>query len=260
MVAETARISNPWCGHNARFILAPGDNPWDEVAAHHSFATGGHGRNEYFGPPDRLNDMIDGRTGETCNVYNMIKMARMLFALQPDIRYADFQERALFNHILGSMDPSDGATCYMVPVGQGVSREYQNMQQSFTCCVGSGMESHAIHGDGLYYEAGPMLWVNVYAPSTAAWTSQGATLTMSTTFPEGESASLTVDTAAPKALTIALRRPWWAGDGFRVKVNKTPVANVPGPGHYVEITRTWTRGDTVEFVLPKRTRSEHWPL
>ena len=130
---------------------------WDQVALHHSFATGGHGRNEYFGAPDALDAMIEGRTAETCNVYNMIKMARMLFALQPDIRYADFHERALFNHILGSMDPADGATCYMVPVGQGVSREYQNMQQSFTCCVGSGMESHAIHGDGLYYEAGDAL-------------------------------------------------------------------------------------------------------
>ena len=141
---------------------------WDQVALHHSFATGGHGRNEYFGPPDRLNDMIDGRTAETCNVYNMIKMARLLFALAPDIRYADFHERALFNHILGSIDPEDGATCYMVPVGQRVSREYQDMADDFTCCVGSGMESHALHADGLYYESGDRLWVNVYAPSTAA--------------------------------------------------------------------------------------------
>ena len=102
--------------------------------------------------------MIDGRTAETCNVYNMLKMTRALFALEPDIRYADFQERALFNHILGSIDPADGAMCYMVPVGQGVSREYQNMTQSFTCCVGTGMESHALHGDGIYYEGpGPAL-------------------------------------------------------------------------------------------------------
>jgi uncharacterized protein len=62
---------------------------WDQVAGHHSFATGGHGRNEYFGQPDRLNDMIEGRTAETCNVYNLIKMARALFALEPDGRYAE---------------------------------------------------------------------------------------------------------------------------------------------------------------------------
>ena len=127
---------------------------WERVALHHSFATGGHGRNEYFGEPDALGDLLEGRTAETCNVYNMIKFARALFALDPQIRYADFHERALFNHILGSMDPADGATCYMVPVGQGVVREYQDMEEDFTCCVGSGMESHALHGDGLYLRVG----------------------------------------------------------------------------------------------------------
>ena len=129
--------------------------------------------------------MIEGRTAETCNVYNMIKMTRALFALDPQMRYADFHERALFNHILGSMDPADGATCYMVPVGQGVVREYQDMEEDFTCCVGSGMESHALHGDGLYYESGDTLWVNLYAPSTADWSAAGVRLTDDDVLPRG---------------------------------------------------------------------------
>lgn len=130
---------------------------WDRVALHHSFVTGGHGRNEYFGPADKLNDMVDGRTAETCNVFNMIKMARRLFALWPDAHYADFHERALFNHILGSIDPENGDVCYMVSVGQSQrQREYErNMRDGgFTCCVGSSMESHALHGDGIYFESG----------------------------------------------------------------------------------------------------------
>ena len=84
------------------------------------------------------------------------------------------------------MDPADGATCYMVPVGRGVVREYQDMEEDFTCCVGSGMESHALHGDGLYYESGDTLWVNLYAPSTADWKAAGVRLTVTTSFPEGE--------------------------------------------------------------------------
>jgi hypothetical protein len=243
---------NPMDGAAAKFF-------WDQVALHHSFATGGHGRNEYFGPPDNLNDMIEGRTGETCNVYNMIKMARALFALDPDMRYADFHERALFNHILGSMDPGDGATCYMVPVGQGVSREYQNMQQSFTCCVGSGMESHALHGDGLYYEAGDRLWVNLFVPSTATWKAAGVGLTMSTTFPDGEAAALSFTAKTPKAFTLVLRRPYWAGDRFSVKVNGVVVPKLPAPGTYVELRRTWKSGDTVDLVLPKALRLEPLP-
>ena len=232
---------------------------WDRVALHHSFATGGHGRNEYFGEPDKLDDMVEGRTAETCNVYNMIKFARALFALDPQMRYADFHERALFNHILGSMDPADGATCYMVPVGQGVAREYQDMERSFTCCVGSGMESHALHGDGIYYESGGTLWVNIYAPSTADWTTAGVRLTTTTSFPEGDKAALTVETKKPRRFEIALRRPIWAGEGFAVKINGAAVKD-PGPaGSYVRIQRKWKTGDKVELTLPKALRLEPLP-
>ncbi len=232
---------------------------WDEVAQHHSFATGGHGKNEYFGPPDKLNDMVDGRTAETCNVYNMIKMARTLFAVHPDIRYADFQERALFNHILASQDPEDGRMSYMVPVGRGVQHEYQDKFEDFTCCVGTGMESHALHGYGIYYESSAKLWVSLYAPSSIVWNTTGMKLEMSTDFPIGQAASLKIIKGTPKRLTLALRRPYWAAAGFSVKVNGHPVANVPKADSYVEIARTWKTGDIVELVLPKALRKEPLP-
>ena len=253
---------------------------WDQVVQHHSYATGGHGHDEYFGEPGMLSERVDGRTAETCNVYNMLKLTRRLLAIRPDAHYADFYERALFNHILSSIDPEDGRTCYMVPVGRGVQHEYQGMFRSFTCCVGSGMESHALHGDGIYYEAGDKLWVNLFAPSTAEWTSAGVNLEMNTDFPEGESVTITLTLQAPKELTLALRRPSWAGDGFSVKVNGDvvsediinpyhdvpesgrPVAGrvgVDSPGTYIELIRTWKTGDTVELILPKTLRLEPTP-
>lgn len=232
---------------------------WDVLVNQHSFATGGHGKDEYFGPPNQLSDRVDGRTAETCNVYNMIKMTRKMFALHPDIKYADFHERALFNHILGSIDPEDGRTCYMVPVGHGVRHEYADMFRSFTCCVGSGMESHALHGYGLYYESGDKLWVNLYAPSTAKWEAAGVDLVMDTTFPEGDAANLKLTLKAPKQFTIAFRRPSWAGTGFAVKVNGEVVKDTSKPGSYVELKRTWKTGDTVSLTLPKALRLEPLP-
>ncbi|HKV61365.1 MAG TPA: beta-L-arabinofuranosidase domain-containing protein [Candidatus Acidoferrum sp.] len=232
---------------------------WDQVALHHSFATGGHGKNEYFGPPDKLNDLVDGRTAETCNVYNMIKMSRELFAVDPEIRYADFHERALFNHILASQDPDDGRVCYMVPVGRGVQHEYQDKLEDFTCCVGTGMESHALHGYGIYYESGDKLWVSLFVPSTANWGEAGVKLEMSTDFPLGESATLKFAAKSPKKFTLALRRPYWAGEGFSAKVNGQAITNVPQPDSYVQISRTWKDGDTVEVALPKKLRTEPLP-
>jgi len=229
---------------------------WDRVVDHHTFATGGHGKDEYFREPDLLGNITEGRTAETCNVYNMLKLTRKLFALQPDIRFAEFHERALFNHILGSMDSEDGATCYMVPVGSAVRREYADMQRSFTCCVGTGMESHALHGLGLYYETGDKLFVNLYAPSTAQWEAAGVKLQMATGFPEGDAAMMTFEVRAPREFTLALRRPSWAGAGFTVRVNAEALAKLPPAGSYVEIRRTWQTGDTVTLAMPKTLRFE----
>jgi DUF1680 family protein len=232
---------------------------WDRVVNHHSFATGGHGKDEYFGEPDKLSDRVDGRTDESCNVYNMLKMTRILFALQPDIKYADFQERALFNHVLASMDPEDGRTCYMVPVGRGVTHEYQDMLGGFTCCVGSGMESHALHGDGIYYESGDQFWVNLYAPSTVEWKAMDAKLVMQTDFPIGEKARLTLNLKSPKQFTLCLRRPAWAGEGFSMSLNNRKISEFSPPGQYQEINRLWKDGDTVDLVLPKALRTEPVP-
>lgn len=232
---------------------------WDQTVFHHSFATGGAGHDEYFGPPDKLSDIVEGRDDESCPVYNMLKMTRTLFTLQPDIKYADYQERALFNHVLASMDLNDGRTCYMVPVGQGVQHEYQDMLQDFTCCVGTGMENHALLGYGIYCESGNKLWINLYAPSIAKWKAKNATLEMKTDFPEGGSATLTLRLKSKQHFTLALRRPPWAGEGFTLTINGETVRNPSAPDSYVELDRVWKNGDTVFVSLPKTLHAEPLP-
>ncbi|MGH7619936.1 MAG: glycoside hydrolase family 127 protein, partial [Gemmatimonadaceae bacterium] len=253
---------------------------WDRVTQHHSYATGGHGLAEYFGPADQLSPRVDGRTCESCNEYNMLKLTRRLFSFRPDAFYSDYHERALFNHVLASIDP-EGDTSYMVPVGRGVQQEYQNMQQSFTCCVGTGMESHALHSDGVYAESDDTVWVTLFAPSTAQLALGNATIAQETTFPDGDAAKLTLTLPKPKKFTLAIRRPSWAGDGFTVKVNGAPVEQptiaslragaaggrnmneddhgVPQPSTFVELERMWSSGDTVELTIPKTVRLEATP-
>jgi len=141
------------------------------------------------------------------------------------------------------------------------------------------MESHALHGDGIYYESGDKLWVNLYAPSTAEWAAAGVKLVMDTNFPEGDSATLRLTLQSPKEFTLALRRPYWAGDGFSVKVNGeavsedviAPLRDVPESGRrvagrpsqrsgsYVKLKRAWNSGDTVDLTLPKTLRLEALP-
>ena len=71
---------------------------------------------------------------------------------------------------------------------------------------------------------------------------------MTTDFPLGESASVKIRTKAPKKFMLALRRPYWAGDGFSVKVNGQSLKDLSPADSYVKITRVWRQGDTVELT------------
>ena len=50
-----------------------------------------------------------------------------------------------------------------------------------------------------------------------------------------------------------------AEDGFAVSVNGDPIADLPKPGSYVEIKRTWKTGDKVSVTLPKKLHLEPLP-
>ncbi len=211
----------------------------------------------------------------------MLKLTRRLFSFRPDPLYADFHERALFNHILASIDPEDGRVSYMVPVGRGVQQEYQDPLRDFTCCCGTGMESHALHGYGVYYESADTLWVNLFVPSQAQFNTAGATLTMETGFPDGDTATIRMTLPSPKEFTLAVRRPVWTGDAFAIKVNGVAVEQPTlasmraggaggrggAPGNegeaqhssFVSLKRVWKSGDTIELAIPKTVRLEPTP-
>jgi uncharacterized protein len=252
---------------------------WDRVAQHHSYATGGQGLDEYFGFPDRLSRRVDGRAAESCCVYNMLKLSRRLFSFRPDVSYADFHERMLFNHALASFDPDGVRMSYMVPVGRAEQQEYQQMFEDFTCCMGTGMENHALHGEGIYHESPDTVWVNLFVPSTGELRN-GIRLTTETDFPDGESAKISLSGRAPRPFALAVRRPGWAGDDFSLSVNGErigvpPVATLrPGgaggrdleldkgtlpPSSYVTLERAWRAGDVIELRIPKTLRFEPTP-
>ncbi len=98
---------------------------WDTVVHERSYVIGGHSDGEAFSPKEKLSQAFGPSTTETCNTYNMLKLTRHLFAWEPSCEYADYYERALYNHILASQDPKTGGMCYYVPlrrIGQDLRR------------------------------------------------------------------------------------------------------------------------------------------
>jgi DUF1680 family protein len=225
-------------------------NFWDIVTRHHSYAIGGNSNGEYFKAPDRIAGELSDSTAECCNSYNMLKLTRQLFLTDPSrADYMDFYEKALYNHVLASQDPSSahGFQCYYVPLRAGGIKTYSNDYNSFVCCHGTGMESNTKYGDSIYFHDGAStLYVNLFIPSLLTWSARGVTVRQDTSFPEAGSTKLTVTGSG--SFTMRIRIPAWAS-GAQIKVNGAVFAS-PAAGAYASVARTWASGDVVDVTLP----------
>ena len=231
---------------------------WETVTRNHSYAAGGHGEYEHFGAPRRLGDRLSEGTMETCNTYNMLKLTRFLFTRKPDVEYADFYERALYNHILASQNPDDGMVCYFVPMGSGTHKIFSTPFDDFTCCLGTGLENHSRYGECIYFHDRDTLYVNLFIASDVNWREKGIRLTQRTDFPNSERTRLIFSCAKPSGASIKIRHPFWAGP-LRVALNgKTVLSDSAGPG-YASIRREWNTGDTLDVTLPMSIRLEPLP-
>jgi DUF1680 family protein len=231
---------------------------WDRVVHHHSYVNGGNSDNERFGAPDKLSNRLSDNMSETCNTYNMLKLTRHLFEWYASAEYADYYERALYNHILASQDPNDGMVCYYVPLKANSRKEYSKPFDSFWCCVGTGMENHAKYGEAIYFHNDDALWVNLFIPSELTWREKRVSLRQETRYPEAEKVSFTVKARRPVNFSLRLRYPGWA-QSVQVKINGASQKVAAKPGSYIDLKRTWKNGDRVELTLPMSLRLETMP-
>jgi len=250
-----------------RIGMLSGDSSWEEAAKffwntvtqHRTVVFGGNSVREHFNPVDDFSPMLESREGpETCNSYNMLKLTKLLFLSEARSGYMDYYERTLYNHILSSQDPKGGFV-YFTPIRPNHYRVYSSAQESFWCCVGSGMENHGKYGELIYAHSDDALYVNLFIPSVVNWKEKGLVLTQRTSFPSAERTGLTVTMRRSQRLVVKLRRPSWLGGEEVVTVNGKGVKAVVGHDGYIRIDRVWQNNDMIEVSLPMRTRAEALP-
>ena len=96
--------------------LTAADFFWETVTRNRSLSFGGNSRREHFPSADHCIEYAEDREGpESCNTYNMLKLTEGLFRMAPEAKYADYYERALFNHILSTQHPEHGGFVYFTP-------------------------------------------------------------------------------------------------------------------------------------------------
>jgi DUF1680 family protein len=233
---------------------------WQTVVNHRTVAIGGNSVREHFNPADNFSSMIESREGpETCNSYNMLKLTRDLFLTNPTSSYIDYYERTLYNHILSSQRP-EGGFVYFTPMRPGHYRVYSNPQESFWCCVGSGLENHGKYGELIYAHQGNDLLVNLFIASELHWKEKGLTLTQQTTFPYSEQSALTLKLNKPSRFAMRFRYPSWVNAGkMLVKVNGQAQNLAKDAFGYASVNRTWKTGDQITVTLPMHNTSEALP-
>lgn len=235
---------------------------WDNVVNTRTFVIGGHGENEFFFAPDAFPTRgINSSTGpETCGTYNMVKLSRQLWLIQPSVPTADFMERALFNHILSSQDPEEGGFVYFTSMRPGHYRTYCNDSNCFWCCTGTGMENHAKYNEFIYAHSGDHLWVDQLIASELDWADQGAKVRLDTHFPEDGKATLSFTMPQPRKFTVSIRCPGWLKTGaMKLAINGKNENVETKPGTYAAVERTWKTGDKLELEWPLSLRTELLP-
>jgi len=233
-------------------------NFWNVVVHERSFVTGGNSTGEGFRPKATLSTSVNRSTSETCNEFNMLRLTRILFQQDPKPEYGDFFERALYNQILSSRNPDTGGQLYFQELMTGqMKNRWLMVNQATQCCFGSGMESNAKYADGIYFHStdNNALYVNLFVPSVLNWKDKGVSVKQETHYPDEGKTKLTFTCDKPTDLTINLRHPYWAAEGFAISVNGERQATGT-PASFVPVKRSWKSGDTIEVTMPMSFRME----
>ncbi len=245
---------------------AVAENFWTIIRNHYMYSIGGtagakNPRNAecFTAEPDTLfaNGFSMEGQNETCATYNMLKLSRGLFFLEPDPRYMDYYEQGFYNHILASVAETNAGNTYHVPLNPGARKHFGNENMDgFTCCNGTAIESHTRLQDSIYFRSADNLdlYVNLYIASRLDWTERGVTVVQGTNFPYANSSTLTISGGGAFALKI--RVPAWATQGFFVEINGREEKVEAEPGSYLTLRRDWLDGDTVSLRMPFSFRLE----
>lgn len=238
------------------------ENFWRLVQGRYMYAMGGVGNGEMFRQPYTqilsmaTNGLQEGESeaypdiNETCCAYNLIKLSKDLNCYNPDnAQYLDYIERTLYNQIIGSLNPDQYQTCYQYAVGLNATKPFGNETPQSTCCGGTGSENHTKYQQSAYFANDNTLWVGLYMPTTLHWKEKGVTIKQDCLWPAQHSAIKI--TEGEGDFTLKLRVPYWATQGFSIKVNGKDVAKSYQPSTYVELEQKhWKVGDVVEIDMP----------
>ena len=237
---------------------------WDDLTEHAMYITGGLGpahTNEGFTFAYDLPN--ETAYAETCASIALVFWAQRMFHLDPDSRYTDVMERALYNGVLSGVSFEGSHFFYANPLASypnvnpferwsGISTDrYYRRSEWFdcACCPPNLARLVASVGSYFYSATADTLYVHLYNQSRSQVQLNGTPVQVEqqTNYPWDGAVQLTIEVDQPTPFELALRIPGWCHD-FRLELNGSPVDTTVTSG-YVRLKRTWATGDEVSLTL-----------
>ena len=246
-----------------RTLLAALKRMWKNVTAKRMHVTGGLGptsRNEGF----TFDYDLPNETAydETCANIALVFWAHRMLHLDPDGRYADVMERALYNSTISGVSLDGQRFFYANPLAAhpgvdphgGIREAHEHYRRSAwfgcACCPPNIARLLASLGGYVYSQGKGEARVNLYVAGCGELEVDGrrVELRQKTRYPWDGRVALTVMPAEPAAFAVALRIPGWCR-GASLTVNGRAVRMTIDKG-YARIVRPWQAGDRIDLLLP----------
>jgi hypothetical protein len=233
---------------------------WDNVVHRKYYVTGGVASGESsegFGPNYSLRN---GSYCEACSSCGEIFFQWKMHLAYHDAKYADLYEQTMYNALLGALDLEGKHFYYTNPLDANAQRTEWH---ACPCCVGNLSRTMLMLPTWMYSKGTDGIYVNLFVGSTVAIENIAGTdveLVQTTDYPWAGKVSIVVNPAAAKTFAMKIRVP---NRDVSALYTSTPSANgiesilvngaavTPSVANgYATISRSWKKGDRIEFALP----------
>jgi DUF1680 family protein len=224
---------------------------WKDVTETKMYITAGLGpaaANEGFTQDFDLPN--DTAYAETCASVALVFWAQRMLHFDLDGQYADALEQALFNNVLCGLSRDGEHYFYSNPlVNDGSHSRWA--WHTCPCCTMNVSRLIASVGGYFVSHSDDAIAFHLYGGiSTSVRLASGPVALRETSqYPWSGDIAIAVDPETPARFTVKLRIPGWC-KGAKVAVNGEAVDASRAVNGYLDIDRTWSKGDRIALDLP----------
>ncbi len=240
---------------------------WNNVTNRRMYITAAIGSQSY-GESFSLDYDLPNDTvyAETCASIGLAFFAHRMLQMDPDSRYADVLEKAIYNGILSGISLDGKKFFYVNPLEvdpETCQKRHDHFhvkierQAWFTCacCPANVSRLYASIGDYMYStSSNGEIYIHLFANSSAniALGDRSVALDVNTRYPWDGHINIKVDPDSKGEFVIAIRVPSWCYEPS-IMVNGQPV-NIREHMErgYVKIKRVWEPGDEIDVFYPMK--------